>query len=76
MAIEIKNIRSKPLYDSTTGKLLGWDLEWDYVSQEFGCLGSVAPDAHFFEERWYRNSYKVMCRFRNNLLAKRNENNK
>lgn len=70
MSTEIRDIRSKPFYDSTTGKLLGWKLEWNYISPEFGCLGSVTPVSRFFEERWYRNSYKAMCRFTNGLLAK------
>ena len=76
MATEIKDIRSKPFYDPTTGKLLGWRVSWNYVEPEFGCLSSVAPASRFFEERWYKNSYKAMCRFTNGLLAKRNENNK
>lgn len=76
MATEIKDIRSKPLYDSTTGKLRGWNLSWNCAEPEFGCLSSVTPVSRFFEERWYRNSYKAMLRVKNNLLAKQNENNK
>ncbi|MBO7560039.1 MAG: hypothetical protein J6T27_02685 [Alphaproteobacteria bacterium] len=76
MATEIQDIRSKPLYDPATGKLCGWNLNWNCVEPEFGCLESVTPKSRFFEERWYRNSYKAMCRFTNGLLTKQNENNK
>jgi len=77
MATEIKDIRSKPLYDSTTGKLRGWNLSWNCLEPEFGdCFWSVMPKSRFFAERWYRNSYKAMLRVKNDLLAKQNENNK
>ena len=76
MATEIKDIRSKPLYDSTTGKLRGWNLSWNCADPEFGCLWNVKQKSRFFEERWYRNSYKAMCRFQSSLLAGQNENNK
>ena len=72
----VKGIRSKPLYDSNTGKLRGWELSWNYAEPEVGCLETLTPVSRFFEERWFRNSYKAMCRFENNLLAKQNENNK
>lgn len=76
MSTEIENIRSKPSYNPQTGKLIGWDLSWNYVEPEFGCLGNVAQKSRFFEERWFRDSYKAMCRFQRNLLARQNENNK
>ena len=75
MSVEIRDIRSKPLYNPQTGKLLGWDLSWNYVEPEFCCLWIVAQKSRFFEERWYRNSYKAMCRFQRDLLARQNENN-
>ena len=76
MSVEIENIRSKPLYNPQTGKLIGWDLSWNYVEPELGCLEITTSASHFFEERWYRNSYKAMCRFQRNLLARQNENTK
>lgn len=76
MATEIKDIRSKPLYDSTTGKLRGWNLSWNCANSEFGCLWNVAQKSRFFEERWFRDSYKAMCRFKSSLLAGQNENTK
>jgi len=76
MSVEIENIRSKPLYNPQTGKLIGWDLSWNYVEPELGCLEITTSASHFFEERWFRDSYKAMCRFQKNLLARQNENNK
>lgn len=71
MSVEIENIRSKPLYNPQTGKLRGWELSW--VIKD----GPVTawPSKTFYEGR-FRNSYKAMCRFTNDLLAKQNENNK
>ncbi|MBO4583422.1 MAG: hypothetical protein J5714_05205 [Alphaproteobacteria bacterium] len=65
----VKNIRSKPLYDPATGKLRGWELSWNYAEPEFGCLETLTPASRFFEERWFRNSYKAMCQFQNRLSA-------
>ena len=76
MSVEIENIRSKPLYNPQTGKLLGWDLSWNYVEPELGCLEITTSASHFFEERWFRNSYKAMCQFKSSLLAGQNENTK
>ena len=71
----VKDIRSKPLYDSTTGKLLGWELSWNYVEPEFGCLEIRIPASRFFEQTWFRNSYRAMCRFKSGMLASVNQNN-
>ena len=76
MLSEIRNIRSKPLYDTQTGKLIGWNLSWDCGEPELGCLWNVAQKSRFFEERWFRNSYKAMCRFKSVLLTNQNENTK
>ena len=72
----VKDIRSKPLYDSITGKLRGWKLSWNYAEPEFGCLETLTPASRFFEERWFRNSYKKLCRFQKRLVLRQNENNK
>ena len=76
MKVYVKDIRNKPFYDSITGKLSGWQLSWNYVEAEFGCLETLTPVSRFFEERWFRNSYKAMCRFQQRLVFKQNENTK
>ena len=72
----IKDVKSEPLYDVKTGKLLGWKLIWNYAEPEFGCLEILTPASRFFGNRWFQNGYKAMCRFKNDLLAKYNENTK
>jgi len=67
------NTRFRPVYDEKTGKFLGFKLF--YVVETAGLLSPVAH-SRFFKETWYRNSYRAMCRFRNKLLSKQNENHK
>lgn len=76
MSAKIRNIRSKPSYNPQTGKFCGWNLTWDCVEPELGCLEITTSASHFFEERWFRDSYKAMCRFKSSLLAGQNENTK
>ena len=72
----VKDINTEPLYDSTTGKLLGWKLSWNYAEPEFGCLETLTQASRFFKQGLFRNGYKEMCRFQQRLVLSQNENNK
>ncbi len=70
---KICDMKSGPVYDPKTGKLSGWKL---LLLVERECGFSPVPREHFFKERLFRDSYKAMCRFKNDLLARQNENTK
>ena len=69
----IYDTKSKPIYDEKTGKLAGWRL---ILLVDTHCLLSPVAYSMFFKESFFRNSYRYMCRTRNRLLKKYNENNK
>lgn len=69
----LNSTRNKPVYDEKTGKFLGWKLF--YLVNQGGLLSPI-PHSRFFRQTLFRNSYRAMCRFKNKLLSKQNENNK
>ncbi len=70
---EFNGMRSKPVYDEKTGKLLGWKLI--YLVETNGFMSPVAQ-SRFFKEKMFRSSYCAMCRFKTKLLKQQNENTK
>ena len=73
MTQKFDSMHSYPVYDETTGKLLGWKLF--YLLETDGLFSPVAH-SRFFKHTWLRNSYRSMCRFQTKLMKQQNENNK
>jgi len=69
----LNSMRAKPVYDTENNKLLGWKLF--YLVQKSGVLSPIVQ-SRFFKESFLQNSYRAMCRFKEKLLMKQNENNK
>ena len=69
--VTYSDIKTEPVYFGASKKLVGWRLFWTAKTDYFDI-----DDMRFFKETWYRNSYRAMCRFKNRLLLKQNENNK
>lgn len=73
MITKVYDVKSMPVYDEQTKRLLGWKVL--YLANTVDTPWPVAY-TRFFQEKRFRNAYRAMCRFQNKLLLKQNENNK